>query len=141
MSIEFNQLRELLQQQQKQFEEAQLKLIESLTQRLHIQTAAASTATCYLTSCAKLDLMGLDWIEKLNLLEKPINSICNLTHAAPGDALEQTHIATRSLEDLSGAASAKKPTPHKIGQEFETLAGPASSPDLIGRKSGPNSQS
>ncbi|GAA52540.1 hypothetical protein CLF_108301 [Clonorchis sinensis] len=43
MSIEFNQLRELLQQQQKQFEEAQLKLIESLTQRLHIQTAAAST--------------------------------------------------------------------------------------------------
>ncbi|GAA53126.1 hypothetical protein CLF_109607 [Clonorchis sinensis] len=32
----------------------------------------------------------------------------------------------------SGAASAKKPTPHKIGQEFETLAGPASSPDLIG---------
>ncbi|GAA55972.1 hypothetical protein CLF_109517 [Clonorchis sinensis] len=44
MSIEFNQLRELLQQQQKQFEEAQLKLIESLSQRLHIQTAATSTA-------------------------------------------------------------------------------------------------
>ncbi|GAA48508.1 hypothetical protein CLF_101693 [Clonorchis sinensis] len=43
MSIEFNQLRELLQQQQKQFEEAQLKLIEPLTQRLHIQTAATST--------------------------------------------------------------------------------------------------
>ncbi|KER23184.1 hypothetical protein T265_08879 [Opisthorchis viverrini] len=43
MSIEFDQLRELLQQQQKQFEEAQLKLIESLTQKLHIQTAAVST--------------------------------------------------------------------------------------------------
>ncbi|KAG5441862.1 hypothetical protein CSKR_106308 [Clonorchis sinensis] len=31
--------------------------------------------------------------------------------------------------------------PRKIGQEFGTLAGPASSPDLIGRKSVPNSQS
>ncbi|GAA55482.1 hypothetical protein CLF_108092 [Clonorchis sinensis] len=50
MSIEFNQLRELLQQQQKQFEEAQLKLIESLTQRLHIQTAAASTGESSVSS-------------------------------------------------------------------------------------------
>ncbi|KAG5444455.1 hypothetical protein CSKR_101870 [Clonorchis sinensis] len=47
----------------------------------------------------------------------------------------------RLYRPQSGAASAKKPIPHKIGQEFETLAGPASSPDMIGRKSGPNRQS
>ncbi|GAA57138.1 hypothetical protein CLF_112227 [Clonorchis sinensis] len=41
----------------------------------------------------------------------------------------------------SSAASAERPIPRKIGQEFGTLAGPASSPDLISRKSGPNSQS
>ncbi|KER33165.1 hypothetical protein T265_00866 [Opisthorchis viverrini] len=50
MSIEFDQLRELLQQQQKQFEEAQLKLIESLTQKLHIQTAAVSTGESSVSS-------------------------------------------------------------------------------------------
>ncbi|KER32322.1 hypothetical protein T265_01551 [Opisthorchis viverrini] len=50
MSIEFDQLRELLQQQQKQFEEAQLKLIESLTQKLYIQTAAASTGESSVSS-------------------------------------------------------------------------------------------
>ncbi|GAA49827.1 hypothetical protein CLF_103649 [Clonorchis sinensis] len=38
----------------------------------------------------------------------------------------------------SGAAAAEKPIPRKIGQKFGTLAGPASSRDLIGRKSGPN---
>ncbi|KAG5447446.1 hypothetical protein CSKR_113608 [Clonorchis sinensis] len=41
----------------------------------------------------------------------------------------------------SGAATAQKPTSRKIGKEFGTLAGPVSSPDLVSRKSGPNSQS
>ncbi|KAG5442852.1 hypothetical protein CSKR_113283 [Clonorchis sinensis] len=42
---------------------------------------------------------------------------------------------------IYGAAAAEKPIPRKIGQKFGTLAGPASSRDLIGRKSGPNRQS
>ncbi|GAA55203.1 hypothetical protein CLF_107174 [Clonorchis sinensis] len=42
---------------------------------------------------------------------------------------------------LSGAATAEKPSQRKIGQKFGTLAGPASSPALSGRKSGPSSQS
>ncbi|KER28760.1 hypothetical protein T265_04451 [Opisthorchis viverrini] len=41
----------------------------------------------------------------------------------------------------SGAVTAEKPIPRIIGQEFGTLAGPASRRDLTGRKSGPNSQS
>ncbi|KER31708.1 hypothetical protein T265_02079 [Opisthorchis viverrini] len=41
----------------------------------------------------------------------------------------------------SGAATAEKSIPRTIGQEFGTLASPASSRDLIGRMSGPNSQS
>ncbi|KER29466.1 hypothetical protein T265_03932 [Opisthorchis viverrini] len=41
---------QLLLQQQKQFEEAQLKLIESLTQKLHIQTAAVSTGESSVSS-------------------------------------------------------------------------------------------
>ncbi|KER21060.1 hypothetical protein T265_10529 [Opisthorchis viverrini] len=41
----------------------------------------------------------------------------------------------------SDAATAEKPISRKIGQEFRTHGGPASSQDLIGRKSGPNSQS
>ncbi|KER22286.1 hypothetical protein T265_09573 [Opisthorchis viverrini] len=46
-----------------------------------------------------------------------------------------------SVMDESGAATAEKPIPRKIGQNFGTLAGPASCRDLIGRKSEPNSQS
>ncbi|KER28307.1 hypothetical protein T265_13615, partial [Opisthorchis viverrini] len=41
----------------------------------------------------------------------------------------------------SGVATAEKFTPRKIGREFGTLAGPVSRRNLIGRKSGPNSQS
>ncbi|GAA36539.2 programmed cell death 6-interacting protein [Clonorchis sinensis] len=41
----------------------------------------------------------------------------------------------------SGAATAEKPIPRKISQKFRTLTGPASSRDLIGRKSGPSNQS
>ncbi|KER25214.1 hypothetical protein T265_14259, partial [Opisthorchis viverrini] len=41
----------------------------------------------------------------------------------------------------SGASMVDKPSPYEIGQEFGTLAGPASRRDLIGRQSGPNSQS
>ncbi|KER22006.1 hypothetical protein T265_09800 [Opisthorchis viverrini] len=59
MSIEFDQLRELLQQQQKQFEEAQLKLIESLTQKLHIQTAAVSTARVLPSTHSSKELIRL----------------------------------------------------------------------------------
>ncbi|KER31390.1 hypothetical protein T265_02308 [Opisthorchis viverrini] len=40
----------ILQQQQKQFEEAQLKLIESLTQKLHIQNGAVSTGESSVSS-------------------------------------------------------------------------------------------
>ena len=31
----------------------------------------------FLTERPALDLLGLDWIEKLKLLDRPINSICN----------------------------------------------------------------
>ncbi|KER28577.1 hypothetical protein T265_04620 [Opisthorchis viverrini] len=44
-------------------------------------------------------------------------------------------------DDDDGAAAAEKSIPRQIGREFGTLVGPASSRDLIGRKSGPNSQS
>ncbi|GAA53422.1 hypothetical protein CLF_110187, partial [Clonorchis sinensis] len=40
-----------------------------------------------------------------------------------------------------GAATAVKPNPRKLGQKFGTLAGPAPSRAMIGRKSGLNSQS
>ncbi|GAA57681.1 hypothetical protein CLF_113070 [Clonorchis sinensis] len=110
MSIEFNQLRELLQQQQKQFEEAQLKLIESLTQRLHIQAAAASTVRPL-----QVNPRLRSYVNKLR-----------------GGGVRRNSTQIPLYHPQSGAASAKKPTPHKIGQEFETLAGPASSPDLIG---------
>ncbi|GAA53464.1 hypothetical protein CLF_110285 [Clonorchis sinensis] len=39
-----------------------------------------------------------------------------------------------------GATKAEKPIPRNTGQRFGKLAGSASSPDLIGQKSGPNSQ-
>ncbi|KER33505.1 hypothetical protein T265_00620 [Opisthorchis viverrini] len=41
----------------------------------------------------------------------------------------------------SGAATAEKPIPSKIGQKLGTLAGPTSGRDPIDRNSGPNSQS
>ncbi|KER21118.1 hypothetical protein T265_10478 [Opisthorchis viverrini] len=41
----------------------------------------------------------------------------------------------------SGAATAEKSIPRKIGQEFGTLAGPAPRRNPIGRKFGPKSQS
>ncbi|GAA48745.1 hypothetical protein CLF_101982 [Clonorchis sinensis] len=40
----------------------------------------------------------------------------------------------------SGAATAEKSIPRKIGQKSGTLAGPAASRDMISRKVGPNSQ-
>ena len=35
--------------------------------------------TCYLTEHASLDLLGLDWIESLNLLDNPLNLVCKQT--------------------------------------------------------------
>ncbi|GAA54947.1 hypothetical protein CLF_106174 [Clonorchis sinensis] len=174
MSIEFNQLRELLQQQQKQFEEAQLKLIESLTQRLHIQTAAASTGAQILPSGPSelslemlLDTFDLGtipenpsaassearpehglqlrrWTDRIRKPVRPLQvnpRLRSYVNKLRGGGVRRNSTQIPLYRPQSGAASAKKPIPHKIGQEFETLAGPASSPDLIGRKSGPNSQS
>ncbi|KAG5441821.1 hypothetical protein CSKR_100686 [Clonorchis sinensis] len=83
----------------------------------------------------------------LRKLESSLATLLHLFKSAPCLPTSRRRGVRRNSTQIplyrpqSGAASAKKPIPHKIGQEFETLAGSASSPDLIGRKSGPNSQS
>ncbi|VDN38063.1 unnamed protein product [Dibothriocephalus latus] len=39
--------------------------------------SSGSRGTCYLTNRPKPDLIGLDWIEKLGLLDLPLNRFCN----------------------------------------------------------------
>ncbi|GAA54492.1 hypothetical protein CLF_103414 [Clonorchis sinensis] len=225
MSMEFNQLRELLQQQQKQFEEAQLKLIESLTTSKlsdvcqHPQTEGQKVLVRDYSGRRPAWIPGLilrrrgkvlyeiqvgpaRWIRHTNQIRPtgaqilpsgpselslemlldtfdlgtiPENPSAASSEARPEHGLQPRRWTDRIRKPVrplqvnprprsyfnklrgggvrrnstqiplyrpqSGAASAKKPIPHKIDQEFGTLAGPASSPALIGRKSGPNSQS
>ncbi|GAA51908.1 hypothetical protein CLF_106999 [Clonorchis sinensis] len=35
------------------------------------------SGTCYLTECPNLNILGLDWIEKLNLFSVPLSSVCS----------------------------------------------------------------
>ncbi|VDN15184.1 unnamed protein product, partial [Dibothriocephalus latus] len=56
--------------------------------------------TCYLTNRPKLDVIGLDWVEKLGLLELPLNHICNgeqLTWLSPA---KLTQLAAKLISTL-----------------------------------------
>lgn len=44
--------------------------------------SASFQGVCYLTEHHDLNLLGLDWMEPLQLLDQPLNAICNRTSAA-----------------------------------------------------------
>ncbi|KER22688.1 hypothetical protein T265_09277 [Opisthorchis viverrini] len=46
--------------------------------------------TCYLTNYTGLDLLGLDWINELQLLDKPLNAVCDETTANCSDTFTRT---------------------------------------------------
>ncbi|GAA52380.1 hypothetical protein CLF_107965 [Clonorchis sinensis] len=103
--IEFNQLREILQQQQKQFEEAQLKLIESPTQRLHIQAAAAST----------------DRIRKTVGPVQVNPQLRSYVNKLQGGGVWRNSTQIPLCRSQSGAATAEKRISRKIGEKLGRL--------------------
>ncbi|KER28725.1 hypothetical protein T265_04513 [Opisthorchis viverrini] len=46
--------------------------------------------TCYLTNYTGLDLLGLDWINELQLLDEPLNAVCDETTANGPDTFTRT---------------------------------------------------
>ena len=58
-----------------------------------------TTGVCYLTEHPGLDLLGLDWMDQLNLLDKPVNSICSQV-GAPKVQCNQFPVKVSSNEIL-----------------------------------------
>ncbi|KER23306.1 hypothetical protein T265_08791 [Opisthorchis viverrini] len=48
------------------------------------------SGTCYLTNYTGLDLLGLDWINELQLLDEPLNAVCDETTANGPDTFTRT---------------------------------------------------
>ncbi|TNN06753.1 Gag-Pol polyprotein, partial [Schistosoma japonicum] len=91
MTITFEQMKLCLQQQQQQFLASQEQMLESLMSKIAIQSRITPeekgielslihsfTGTCYLTNRHDLDLIGIDWIDKLNLWKVPLDAVCTL---------------------------------------------------------------
>ncbi|VDN11202.1 unnamed protein product [Dibothriocephalus latus] len=56
--------------------------------------------TCYLTKLPKLDLIGLDWIEKLSLLELPLKHICNSVQSTWPSRAKSNQLAAKLTSTL-----------------------------------------
>ncbi|KER24112.1 hypothetical protein T265_08154 [Opisthorchis viverrini] len=63
------------------------------------------SGTCYLTNYTGLDLLGLDWINELQLLDEPLNAVCDETTANGPD----TFTRTSRPDDFVVATVAAKP--------------------------------
>ncbi|VDL94645.1 unnamed protein product [Schistocephalus solidus] len=55
---------------------------------------------CYLTNRPNLNLLGLDWIEKLVLLELPLNNVCNIMQSSRLSPAKSKQLAAQLLYNL-----------------------------------------
>ncbi|CAH8670750.1 unnamed protein product [Schistosoma haematobium] len=60
------------------------------------------TGNCYLTNRHELDLIGIDWIDKLNLWDVPLNEICTMKSASNPRDPPTVHVTKKvvTIEDL-----------------------------------------
>ncbi|CAH8614326.1 unnamed protein product [Dicrocoelium dendriticum] len=74
-----------------------LRLVGELNCKIAFQGVEKS-GTCYISDRPNLNLLGLDWIEKLNLLDVPLNQICNRVRASPDPSAKSVEDMTRTLK-------------------------------------------
>ncbi|CAH8512294.1 unnamed protein product [Dicrocoelium dendriticum] len=86
-----------------------------LTGQLHCSVSfrgATFNATCYITK-AKLNVLGLDWLETLGLADLPLQAICNVVHSptVPNDRTDDK--ASQSAPVFQDCQQASKMPPHQ----------------------------
>ncbi|VDN14852.1 unnamed protein product [Dibothriocephalus latus] len=84
-----------------------LQLTDELECDVPFQGAQFS-GKCYLINRPELGLNGLDWIEKLGLLDMPLNRICNGVHSTSPSLTKSNQLATKLMSAIPLPAEVHK---------------------------------
>ncbi|CAH8612293.1 unnamed protein product [Dicrocoelium dendriticum] len=77
-----------------------LKLVGEINCKIAFN-GVEKVGTCYLSDRPNLNLLGLDWMEKLQLFDAPMSQICNTVQTDPVHSSSSTEEMTRKLEQLA----------------------------------------
>ncbi|VDN16210.1 unnamed protein product [Dibothriocephalus latus] len=102
-----------------------------LTGELDCDVSFESTqfkGTCYLTNHRKLDLNDLDWIEKLGLLDLPLNRFCNGVQSAWPSPAKSNQVTTNLMSTPSPHAKVPKKKEEDPGQKAPASFVPRQTP-------------
>ncbi|VDK43339.1 unnamed protein product [Dibothriocephalus latus] len=73
--------------------------------------------TCYLTNRPRLDLIGLDWIEKRGLLDVPLNHFFNGVHSTRPSLAKSNQLTTNLMSTPPPAKVPKKKKEEEPGDK------------------------